>query len=192
MGRLASASLFPIKGDYRGIIIIIINNNMIIIGIDPDVEKNGFAVLDTKWKSISICEYKFSEVMENLCAYRDAIGAEELRAEDVIVIIEAGWLNKSNWHYRATDTKAKVAEIGRQTGRNHQTGILIAEMCEYMGIPYKLVKPLPKFWKGKDRKITAEEFREITGYKGRTNQEGRDAGLLAWVEAGFSIKLLKR
>lgn len=165
---------------------------MIIIGIDPDVDRNGFAVLNTKWRSISISENKFPVVMENLCAYRDAIDAEELRVEDILVVIEAGWINKSNWHYRATDTKAKVAEIGRQTGRNHQTGILIAEMCEYMGIPFKLRKPLPKMWHGKDRKITADEFKAITGYQGRTNQEGRDAGLLAWVEAGFPLKVLKK
>lgn len=153
------------------------------------MDKSGYAFLDKKTKQMNIEEMPFPA----LIGYLDILhlGVDKC-GEKMIVVIEAGWLNKSNWHYRPSDTKAKVAEIGRQTGRNHQTGILIAEMCEYMGIPYKLRKPLPKFWKGKDRKITAEEFKEITGYKGRTNQEGRDAGLLAWVEAGFSLKLLKR
>ena len=45
------------------------------------------------------------------------------------------------------------------------------------------------FSKGKDRKITAEELKAFTGVTGRTNQEGRDAALLAWEYAGLPIKM---
>ena len=106
-----------------------------------------------------------------------------------MVVIEAGWLNKSNWHLHRGFSIAKAAEVGRATGRNHQTGILIAEMCDYLGVPYVLRKPLRKVWQGKDGKITAKELSVFTGLRGRTNQEGRDAALLAWCEAGLPIKI---
>jgi hypothetical protein len=45
-------------------------------------------------------------------------------------------------------------------------------------------------WRGKDRKITQEELAAIVGQElPRTNQEGRDAALLAWVMAGLPLKL---
>ena len=42
-------------------------------------------------------------------------------------------------------------------------------------------------WKGKDGKITHDELAAFTGIMGRTNQEGRDAALLAWTWAGFPL-----
>jgi hypothetical protein len=51
------------------------------------------------------------------------------------------------------------------------------------------VKPLKKCWKGRDGKITHEELARFTGLMGHTNQDGRDAALLAWVRAGLPIRL---
>ena len=47
---------------------------------------------------------------------------------------------------------------------------------------------------GKDRKISQEEIEQfIPDFPKRSNQEGRDAALLAWDYAGFPIRLsLKR
>lgn len=46
-------------------------------------------------------------------------------------------------------------------------------------------------WQGKDGKITAEELQHITGYDRRTNQDARDAALLAWVYGGLPLKMCK-
>jgi hypothetical protein len=53
------------------------------------------------------------------------------------------------------------------------------------------MKPLKKNWKGKDGKITHKELALFTGLTGRTNQEARDAGLIAWIFAGLPIRIQK-
>jgi hypothetical protein len=62
-------------------------------------------------------------------------------------------------------------------------------MAEHYGLHVTLRRPLTKCWHGKDRKITQAELEAITGTAGRTNQEMRDAALLAWVEAGLPIRV---
>jgi hypothetical protein len=66
---------------------------------------------------------------------------------------------------------------------------MIVEMCKHYGIEAVEQRPLQKHWRGKDGKITHEELASFTGIMGKTNQEGRDAALLAWVCAGLPIRL---
>lgn len=145
----------------------------IIIGIDPDVDKSGIALLDNHTKAMEVAALQFPQLIERL-------RAEKMQHSDIIVLIEAGWLNQSNWHLTRGMTIQKAAQIGNATGRNHETGRKIAEMCGFYKVPYKLIKPLKKVWRGADGKISAAEFSRITGCKARTNQEMRDAGLIAW------------
>lgn len=143
-----------------------------VIGIDPDVEKNGVATVDKQTNEMQISTLAFPQLIEYL--------KDKNKDCTILVLIEAGWLNHSNWHLSPKITIQKAAQIGNATGRNHETGRKIAEMCEYYKIPYKLIKPLKKIWRGTDGKISAAEFSRITGCKARTNQEMRDAGLIAW------------
>lgn len=144
----------------------------LIIGIDPDVEKNGVATVDKQTNEMQISTLAFPQLIEYL--------KDKSKDCTILVLIEAGWLNHSNWHLSPKITIQKAAQIGNATGRNHETGRKIAEMCEYYKIPYKLIKPLKKIWRGTDGKISAAEFSRITGCSSRTNQEMRDAGLIAW------------
>lgn len=156
----------------------------IIIGIDPDVDQNGVAFLDVASKLLEIRTLSFPDTLDYLQVYAHY-------HDNVLVIIEAGWLNQSNWHLVCRDNRAKAAAKGNAVGRNHEVGRKLAEMCEHWNIPYRLVKPLKKIWQGKDKKITATELTTITGYKGRTSQEGRDAALLSWVAAKLPIRISK-
>ena len=58
-------------------------------------------------------------------------------------------------------------------------------------IGYEVIEqaPLRKCWKGRDGKITQIELNYFTGITGRTNQEARDAALIAWNFAGFPIRI---
>lgn len=49
------------------------------------------------------------------------------------------------------------------------------EFCEYHGIDYVLVAP-----QANRTKLTAEQFRKLTGWTGRTNEHSRDAAMLVW------------
>jgi len=134
-----------------------------IIAIDPDLEKSGFAKLENG--KLELFNFTFFELQDYFKDYRYQIE---------IIIIEAGWLNKkSNWHGAAN--KSIASRIGKNVGENHATGKLLAQMCEHMGLPYVLVKPTRT-------KLNAEEFKLLTGYEGRTNQETRDAGCLAFAK----------
>ena len=158
----------------------------IIIAIDPDVEKNGVAYLNCESKNLEISTLSFPELLDYL---RYVQRCAETTQKHLVVVVEAGYMNKGNWHLNPKDTKAAAAAKGNHAGRNHETARKIVEMCKHWQMEVKEVKPLEKCWKGKDRKITHEELARFTGVMGRTNQEGRDAALLAWVYAGFSIRL---
>jgi hypothetical protein len=89
------------------------------------------------------------------------------------VIIEAGWMNdKSDWHSDGTNPFV-AAKVGKNVGRNHQTGQLLSEMCDYLEISHELRVP-------KSSKIDKSMFAKITGYMGNTNQEERDAAILVY------------
>ena len=157
----------------------------VIIGIDPDNQESG---VGTVYDDRKFLAYKM-----NFPALIDYIRAMNESHKKVKVVIEGGWLNKSNWHVMSKFmTAVKAAAIGRSTGMNHQTGILIVECCKHYNIPYEIIKPLKKCWKGKDGKITQDELAYFVsaGEKlPRMNQDQRDALLLAWVCAGYPVRV---
>lgn len=156
----------------------------VFVGIDPDCDKSGVAVICKSTKDVSVSKKSFFEVYEYLInTLPDYYGR-------FFVVIEGGWLNQGNWHIKnCRISPAKAAAMGRNVGMNHQTGMLLVQMCEMYKIPYEVVKPLPKHWAGPDEKITAEELKYFTGYSKRTNQDERDAILLAWNYAGLPIRV---
>lgn len=156
-----------------------------VIGIDPDNKESGVAVVTYQTKKIKVYKYDFSKLIDNLNEIkRFFVGIE------VKIVIEGGWLNKSNWHVLGKYMSAqRAAAIGRSAGMNHQTGILIAEYCEHLGLNFQVVKPLKKCWRGQDGKITQEEAEYFMGKLPRMNQDQRDALLLAWVYAGLPVKV---
>nr|WP_218955418.1 hypothetical protein [Acinetobacter sp. YH01020] len=133
-----------------------------IIGIDPDLEKSGVAVLG---HSLELKNLTFSETVDLFRSQQDQIKK---------VVIEAGWENKkSNFHSRIGQHKSVGERIAKNVGENHATGKLLAEMAKSCGLVVVLVKPTRT-------KLKAEDFNRITGWQGRTNQEQRDAGMLIW------------
>jgi hypothetical protein len=68
-------------------------------------------------------------------------------------------------------------------------------MLDHHNIQYFVREPLIKRWKGQDGKITHEELREVLADakiafdRKRSNQEERDALLLACVLADFEYRI---
>lgn len=158
-------------------------NYDLIIGIDPDVSKNGVCFLDLSQKRVKLASLTFGAVVDTILSLR----GENRR---VCVIVEAGWLNSGNWHLKNGDNKRVAAAKGRNTGANHETGKKIVEVCRHFGVEVEEMRPLRKIWKGKDRKITQEEIEQfIPDFPAKSNQETRDATLLAWHTAGLPIRM---
>jgi hypothetical protein len=159
-----------------------------IIAIDPDVEKSGVAYLKSGTRQLEVTNLTFPHLLEYL-QYIKKERDEQKEKETVIVVVEAGWLVKSNWHLKNSDNKRIASAKGNSAGRNHETGRKIVEMCKHYGIEVIEQYPLKKTWKGKYGKITHEELSYFTGLTCKTNQDARDAALLAWHFAGLPIRL---
>lgn len=164
--------------------------NGFYIGIDPDCEKSGVALLDLETRKLTVRQLPFAETIKYIRGLHQRLAEEEHHGFKVI--IEAGWMNHGNWHLQRWDGRQAAAAKGVSQGRNEQTSRLLGEMMAFFVIPYEFKRPLPKCWSGHDRKITKEELEQITGQSlGRLNQEGRDAALLAWDKAGFPMRVTK-
>lgn len=157
----------------------------LIIGIDPDVDKNGVAVLDTFTKAVEVHSMILPELTELL-------KRQVYRKDDVTVVVEAGFMITHNWHLKTDDGRRMAAAKGVNQGRNGQVGRIIVQFCEYYELEVVKQYPLTKCWKGKDGKITHEEICQfVPDFPSRSNQEERDAALLAWNYANFPIRIKK-
>lgn len=152
------------------------------IGIDPDVDGSGYAVIWPDWERISCRNLSIPEIL------RDADIRQKGRT---VFVIEAAWLTgKVNWHFSGGENRRVSSAMGYSIGRNHQAGMDIAALLRHMGHEVREVRPLKKLWRGKDGKITHEEICRLTGWDAKgSNQEQRDALLLAWVESGRSMRM---
>lgn len=158
-----------------------------IIAIDPDVDKSGMAVLGVSPYVLSVNCLEFPKLLDSLISYKKAADGLNITA---IVIVEAGWLNQSNWHLKNGDNMRLASAKGNSTGRNHEVGRKIIEMCKHYGLEVIEQRPLRKCWKGKDGKITQQEIAQfIPDFPKRSNQEERDAALLAWNHSGLPIRI---
>lgn len=160
------------------------------IGIDPDVTKNGVAIVEKETRHLECSALTFAQTLDYL-QWVSKRASESGGA--VKVYVEAGWLNRTNWHLSKWDNRGQVVAKGVSQGRNEQVSRLLGEMCEAYGLQWQFLKPFRKVWGGHDRKITHAELCAVTGLVyGRTNQEMRDAALIAWVEAGLPVRIWKR
>lgn len=159
-----------------------------IIAVDPDVDKSGVAELHVPSRQVNMTALTFPALVDYLSFMKEEYAGKA--AEQLLVVIEAGWLNESNWHLETTRSFAAAAKIGQNTGRNHETARKIAEMSRHIGLDTIEVRPLQKCWRGRDGKITHKELGYIIGHMPQcTNQEMRDAALLAWTHAGLPLKI---
>jgi len=143
-------------------------NSKIIIGIDPDTEKNGVALrINKNFLLYNFSFFKLYELLENIKNNAEFINAE------IKVYIECGFLNKGNRHFKENESMQFNGKISERVGANHETAKKICEMCEYLKLDYEQVRPTSS-------KINSDKFKEVTGYEKRSNQEQRDALMLIW------------
>lgn len=154
-----------------------------IVAIDPDSDKSGIAWLNVEKRTIETATLEFPYLLERI---------ESLTMlTNLCVIVEASWLNgHHNWHSNGADNRRVSSSKGYDIGRNHETGKKIVEMAKHYGLEVIECHPLKKGWRGPDGKITHDELAYfVPGLAKRTNQEQRDAALLAWYNAGLPIRV---
>lgn len=173
------------------------NHYRTILGVDPDIEKSGFALLDCESRTFEqLSALSFTDIT----SYLSRMAANEKYKNTLIVIEDSD--TSTNWHcgsiiydkHLTIEQKVrKAAAIGRSAGLCHAVFRMLKEYAEALGFEVKAKKPLKKMWRGTDGKISHNELKVfVSGLPARTNQEIRDAIMLAWDEAGFPIRISVR
>ena len=162
----------------------------IVIGIDPDITASGVAVLDVKTEQIQLMNLNFTDMVRFLQNLTHIYIHSKNITIQIIIEYSAG--TKHNWHLsRQGENKFQASAKGYSLGQNHQIEQCIYDYAkDYLKLDIIRQSPFKKCWKGKDRKISHQELASIMPIKDRvTNQEKRDAALLAWLGANKPIKV---
>ena len=163
-----------------------------IVAFDPDVNLSGVAIIDLKTKELILDNWSFPHIVDQLQAMAGKVSSQFYPK----IIVEGSWLRQSrngnshNWHTKEGDSVAVSVAKGQSQARNQETGRRIVEMAQHYGLQAEAILPLTLTW-GKDghSKISHKEFTYFTGYTKKTNQDARDAGLIAWIYAGYPVRV---
>jgi len=157
-----------------------------IIGIDPDSKASGVAVLDLATRELLLSTQLFYSLTDMLKEVR-------VKGRNTLVVIENAYSTSHNWHYNAKDTRGTIAKKGYSVGLCAQTYHLLKQYLQMKGLDFIEQLPLTKIWRGGGGKITHEELvghckrNRVTLHPSsekRSNQEERDAALLALLHIG--------
>lgn len=141
----------------------------ITIGIDPDFVKSGVAVIHGK-TIIHLESLSFVDMFE----YIAAAGPKE----EVLIKLENPSAIKPLFGAKVKNSRAVREKICQDVGKCKATGSLIQQVLESQGYKVKLVTPLKGSVK-RMAKSSDKYFNQITGWKGRSNEDKRDAALVA-------------
>jgi len=142
----------------------------IIIGIDPDIVKSGLAVIQngkiTNLESLSFVD--LINAVDHIPSGKDGFTIKIENPEAIKPLFGAKTKNK----------RAIREKICQDVGKCKATARLICEVLESKGYIVNKIKPLTGPTK-KQAKSDAEYFNKITGWQGRSNEDKRDAALIA-------------
>jgi predicted RNase H-like nuclease (RuvC/YqgF family) len=133
-----------------------------IIGIDPGVN-TGIAIWQPKKKWLSVVDCSIAVLAENRI-YTFAFCSEEktlVRFEDARL---RTWFGKE----KGRDQLQGAGSIKRDCQRWE-------EFLTHYEIPFEEVAP-----RNNRTKMSADEFKRLTGWEGKTNEHGRDAAMLVF------------
>lgn len=140
----------------------------LIIGIDPDLKASGVAIV-VRNKISELKNMPFPELIE----YITALAADNeitVKLEDV-----NAW---SSVKHRAGTGPAAMRKISQNVGQVKAVATLIKQSLNSKGIEVHLVKPLKGEVKMQAKKNSAY-FNKLTGWTGSSNEDNRDAALIA-------------
>lgn len=150
---------------------------MIFIGIDPGVH-TGIAVWDASEKKFAAI--KTMKIHQALQAVSKIMDSGFDRRNEVKVLFEDA--RKRKW----IPKEKSVAEFkGRAMGAGaaKRDATIWEDFLTDRGIPFEGIAPI----KGMT-KLSAEQFRQLTGWEGRTSNHARDAAMLVFWKLQLCIK----
>lgn len=140
----------------------------LVVGIDPDLVKSGVALVE-------------NGVLTKLDAlpFHDLITwfARDVRDRGALVIVEDVETDSTTYHRGGTNSKGH-AKIAQNVGMVKGVKRVLVECLLAEGVNVVQVKPLRGPVKNR-AKDDAAYFNKVTGWSGRTNEDKRDAAMLA-------------
>ena len=135
------------------------NQKKIHVGIDPDLHKSGFAVVQNGKYQI-IDSLPMWELFEKII---------QLNPDKIHLEFST---NKGTWHAGGAGASIRV-------GKNQAVAIIIKEFCEAKGFELNLINPTR--WTRFSQTFNDKEFfKKQTGWTGRTNKDARAAAAILW------------
>lgn len=141
----------------------------LIIGIDPDLDKNGVGI---------VVDGKLSD-LQALNFFKLQAFIQEQHDQGAHCAVENVSVNKPRFT-RALKTgsyNAQNDKISQNVGMVKAVQVLIVQFLDLIGASYTLVKPLGGT--AKAAKKNADLFNRMTGWTGRSSADKRDAAMLA-------------
>jgi hypothetical protein len=147
-----------------------VNPHTEVGGIDPAIRSKGCGMARLirsggELKLFPACD--FEEVLRYVTTLNSTIACGQDGTE-LIVLCEAP-KTKKGWGLKVRGGWTAAINCGMGLGAM----LIMARLLESCGCAVVRVHP-------KDTGLSAGEFREITGYTGRSNQDSRNAGMMIW------------
>ena len=136
----------------------------LLVGIDPDTEASGWAVVNLNDRTIHLETLSFLRVLDQLDFFEALCCFDEHRSEKECAyrfVLEDIWSTAHNWHASPKDNHRVVAKKGYHLGRCAMVGELLRDAIRSKEFPIICQKPLLKHWRGQDGKITHSEILEV-------------------------------
>lgn len=141
----------------------------LVVGIDPDLVKSGVALV-REGEILSLQALSFPQLLKFAADV-------DLAVPKPLFVVEDVEIDKTT--YRRAKTNARThAAIAQKVGQVKGVARVLVECLNDMGADVLQVKPLQGPAK-RQAKGDADYFNRITGWEGRSNQDTRDAALLA-------------
>ena len=145
----------------------------LIIGVDPDVDGKGFAIYEDgvlkELDTISLIELTY--IIESHISYWHSL-CIELHIEDLCA-------NKSSaFSHRRDDPLAVKYKKSESVGRCKQMQLEVEKVAEHFDIKIVRHKVSSRWKKGP---AALKEFKQVTGWKGRSNEDTRSAAYFGYL-----------
>lgn len=139
----------------------------VVIGIDPDSEKYGFAGY-FNGSLTDLTEIQLPQLVEKLL---------KIQVEhSVLVSIEDVMANKFIYTRNEKQSKAAQSKVGMSVGRCQQSQVELMRWLDYHGIAYVLHRPQKGNWADQ-----RELFERLTGWQKRSNADTRSAAFFGYL-----------
>ncbi len=140
----------------------------IIVGIDPDSDRHGFAVYNDG--KLIVCA---SATAVEIFTWHLPMLTE---SGEILFSIENVMQNQFVYTRNQKASKAEQSKVAMHIGRCQQAQLELMKWLDYYKIPYVLHAPQKGNWSDKK-----ELFEKITGWTGRSNPDSRAAAFFGYL-----------